>query len=79
MARFRLAAKSGISKVPICPSWLKSTCDIWVRREQRALAHRVLERSVNRTVGGHHFFVPAPEERVISPTLSACIATFFIF
>ena len=37
--------------------------------EQRALAHRVLERSVNRTVAGHRFRVPAPEERVIISTL----------
>ena len=37
--------------------------------EQKALAHRVLERSVTRTVGGHRFRVPAPEERVIISTL----------
>jgi hypothetical protein len=37
--------------------------------EQKALARRVLERSVARTVGGHTFRVPAPEERVIISTL----------
>lgn len=37
--------------------------------EQKALARRVLERSVIRTVGGHSFPVPAPEERVIISTL----------
>jgi Uncharacterised nucleotidyltransferase len=37
--------------------------------EQKALARRVLERSVSRTVGGHTFRVPAPEERVIISTL----------
>ena len=37
--------------------------------EQKALARRVLERSVARTVGGHRFRVPAPEERVIISTL----------
>ena len=37
--------------------------------EQKTLAHRVLERSVTRTVGGHSFRVPAPEERVIISTL----------
>jgi hypothetical protein len=37
--------------------------------EQKALARRVLERSVAKTVGGHTFRVPAPEERVIISTL----------
>lgn len=37
--------------------------------EQSALARRVLDRSVTRTVGGHSFRVPAPEERVIISTL----------
>jgi len=37
--------------------------------EQKALARRVLERSVTRTVGGYNFRVPAPEERVIISTL----------
>jgi len=37
--------------------------------EQKALARRVLDRSVSRTVGGHGFRVPAPEERVIISTL----------
>jgi hypothetical protein len=37
--------------------------------EQKALARRVLDRSVSRTVGGHSFRVPAPEERVIISTL----------
>jgi hypothetical protein len=37
--------------------------------EQNALARRVLDRSVTRTVGGHSFRVPAPEERVIISTL----------
>ncbi len=37
--------------------------------EQKALARRVLERSVARTVSGHTFRVPAPEERVIISTL----------
>ncbi len=37
--------------------------------EQKVLARRVLERSVNRNVGGHNFRVPAPEERVIISTL----------
>lgn len=37
--------------------------------EQKALARRVLERSVTRTVGGYTFRVPAPEERVIISTL----------
>lgn len=37
--------------------------------EQKALAGRVLERSVIRTIEGHAFRVPAPEERVIISTL----------
>ncbi|MGH9503232.1 MAG: nucleotidyltransferase family protein [Terriglobales bacterium] len=37
--------------------------------EQKALARRVLERGVSRTVGGFTFRVPAPEERVIISTL----------
>lgn len=37
--------------------------------EQKALARRVLERSVTKTVGSHTFRVPAPEERVIISTL----------
>jgi hypothetical protein len=37
--------------------------------EQKALARRVLERSVTKSVGGHTFRVPAPEERVIISTL----------
>jgi Uncharacterised nucleotidyltransferase len=37
--------------------------------EQKALARRVLDRSIARTVGGHTFRVPAPEERVIISTL----------
>lgn len=37
--------------------------------EHRALARRVIQRSVMKTVGGHTFRVPAPEERVIISTL----------
>ncbi|MGZ4731646.1 MAG: nucleotidyltransferase family protein [Terriglobales bacterium] len=37
--------------------------------EQKALARRVLKRSVTRTVDGHSFRVPAPEERVLISTL----------
>jgi len=37
--------------------------------EQKALARRVLDRSVSKTLGGHSFRVPAPEERVIISTL----------
>lgn len=37
--------------------------------EQKALARRVLERSVSRTLNGRSFRVPAPEERVIISTL----------
>lgn len=37
--------------------------------EQEALARRVIERSVIRTVADHAFRVPAPEERVIISTL----------
>jgi hypothetical protein len=37
--------------------------------EQKALARRVLDRGISRTVGGHTFRVPAPEERVIISTL----------
>jgi hypothetical protein len=37
--------------------------------EQKVLARRVIERSVTKTVGGHTFRVPAPEERVMISTL----------
>lgn len=37
--------------------------------EQKALARRVLERSVSKTVAGQTFRVPAPEERIIISTL----------
>jgi hypothetical protein len=37
--------------------------------EHRALARRVIQRSVMKTVEGHTFRVPAPEERVIISTL----------
>jgi hypothetical protein len=45
--------------------------------EHRLMAARVLERSLERTVNGHSFPVPAPEERVLISTLQRMYRHFF--
>lgn len=45
--------------------------------EHKAMAKRVLERSVNRNVNGHSFPVPAPEERILISTLQRMYRHFY--
>lgn len=45
--------------------------------EQRAMARRVVERSVMRTLDGNAFRVPAPEERVVISTLQRMYRHFY--
>lgn len=45
--------------------------------EQKLMARRVLERSVVKTVNGHAFPVPAPEERVLISTLQRMYRHFY--
>jgi len=45
--------------------------------EHRALARRVVERRVTRTVNGYTFHVPAPEERVVISTLQRMYRHFY--
>jgi hypothetical protein len=45
--------------------------------EHKALARRVIERSVLRDVGGHTFRVPAPEERIVISTLQRMYRHFY--
>jgi len=45
--------------------------------EHKAMARRVVERSVLREVGGHTFRVPAPEERIVISTLQRMYRHFY--
>jgi len=45
--------------------------------EHRAIAERVMERSVTRELGGYCFPVPAPEERIIIGTLQRMYRHFY--
>jgi hypothetical protein len=45
--------------------------------EHKAMAQRVIERSVLREVGGHTFRVPAPEERIVISTLQRMYRHFY--
>jgi hypothetical protein len=45
--------------------------------EQRLMAARVLERSLEKSVNGHTFSVPAPEERILISTLQRMYRHFF--
>jgi Uncharacterised nucleotidyltransferase len=45
--------------------------------EQRLMAARVLERSLEKEVNGHTFSVPAPEERILISTLQRMYRHFF--
>jgi hypothetical protein len=45
--------------------------------EQKSMAARVLDRSVNRAVNGHTFPVPAPEERILISTLQRMYRHFY--
>ena len=45
--------------------------------EQKLMARRVLERSVTKTVDGHSFPVPAPEERILISTLQRMYRHFY--
>lgn len=61
---------------------LKELVEIHVRYlgqtgEQTAMARRVLERGVTKTVNGHTFPVPAPEERILISTLQRMYRHFY--
>src|SRR5438477_3762373 len=45
--------------------------------EHRAMARRVVERSVMRELSGHQFRVPAPEERIVISTLQRIYRHFY--
>lgn len=45
--------------------------------EQKQLAHRVLERSVHKTVNGRNFPVAGPEERILISTLQRMYRHFY--
>jgi len=45
--------------------------------EHIALAKRFIDRRVRVTVGGHQFFVPAPEERIFAATLQRMYRHFY--
>lgn len=45
--------------------------------EHKAMARRVVERSVTKEVNGHKFRVPAPEERVVISTLQRIYRHFY--
>ncbi len=45
--------------------------------EHIALAHRFIDRRVKVGVGGHCFFVPAPEERIFAATLQRMYRHFY--
>ena len=45
--------------------------------EHKAMAKRVLERSVSKSVNGHSFPVPAPEERILISTLQRMYRHFY--
>jgi hypothetical protein len=45
--------------------------------EHIALAHRFIDRRVQVNVGGHRFFVPAPEERIFAATLQRMYRHFY--
>lgn len=45
--------------------------------EQKLMAARVLERSVTKTLNGHTFPVPAPEERILISTLQRMYRHFY--
>lgn len=46
--------------------------------EQIALARRIEERQVQRTIGGYSFPAPAPEERIVVSTLQRMYRHFYI-
>jgi hypothetical protein len=61
---------------------LREAMEVHVQRlgqtgEHTALACRVIERAVPREVGGYHFRVPAPEERIIISTLQRMYRHFY--
>lgn len=45
--------------------------------EQKLMAERVIERSVSKTLNGHRFPVPAPEERILISTLQRMYRHFY--
>lgn len=45
--------------------------------EHIALAHRFIDRRVRVNVGGHQFFMPAPEERIFAATLQRMYRHFY--
>jgi len=45
--------------------------------EHADLARRVIARRVQKTVGGHEFYVPAPEERIVISTLQRVYRHFY--
>lgn len=45
--------------------------------EQKAMADRMVDRRIFRTINGHSFYVPAPEHRVIISTLQRMYRHFY--
>ena len=45
--------------------------------EHAEMANRVIERRVRKAVGGHDFYVPAPEERIVISTLQRVYRHFY--
>src|SRR5262249_29820995 len=45
--------------------------------EHKAMARRVIQRSVTKEVNGHEFCVPAPEERIVISTLQRIYRHFY--
>jgi len=45
--------------------------------EQKAMADRMVDRRVSKTINGHSFYVPAPEHRVIISTLQRMYRHFY--
>jgi Uncharacterised nucleotidyltransferase len=45
--------------------------------EQKAMADRMVDRRVSKTINGHTFYVPAPEHRVIISTLQRMYRHFY--
>ena len=45
--------------------------------EQKAMADRMVERRISKTINGHSFHVPAPEHRVIISTLQRMYRHFY--
>jgi hypothetical protein len=45
--------------------------------EQKAMADRMVDRRISKTINGHAFYVPAPEHRVIISTLQRMYRHFY--